>query len=420
MSFISKVLGRDGARLARIEPTMTAAETSGVTKPNGWFADFGNASGSRVKTLPYVSTETAMRHGTVAACCDIIAGDLAKIGLHVYEKDSNGNRKRIDDHPAGWLLNKESSSGVAAVTLRHAMAHGFVLRGNGYGYAPRDGGGQLIMIDHVYHTGLQMLQNGRAHFYDFTDADGVHRRVPSRSMVHVRYASRDGWIGRSPIMESAETLGIALAGQEAAARGVSGAALKAYVTSGPDSWVNEDTAIQQVRAIKEVIQDPTNNGIPIMPVGAEIKKLDLSPADMQLLETRRFDRQQILATYRMPPSKVSIDDAGIKAGVEQQAINYLTDCLLHWATQFERQLEISLLTEAERRAGFTLRHNLDSLLRATAKERNDSLKSAVGGPFMTANEARKTLGHGPVDEGATLYPPSNMTRDEKPPKNEGK
>jgi phage portal protein BeeE len=103
---------------------------------------------------------------------------------------------------------------------------------------------------------------------------------------------------------------------------------------------------------------------------------------------------------------------GVRANVEQQSIDYLTDCLTHWAVQAEGQLSMALLTPAERAAGLFLRHDLDALLRATTKDRYDAYFRAVGGPFMVADEARDKLGMKPIPGGDRLYPPSNMTRDE--------
>lgn len=421
MSIFSRMLGGSTvAAPARVEPVLSAAaEVSGIAQPAGWLGNFGGA-GTRVATLPTVSPEIALRHGTVYSCVDIIAGDLAKVNLQLFQKGDTGEDVRVKDHPVDWLLNNESSPGVPAIVTRYAMAHGFALRGNGYGYAPRDGGGEVMLIDHIHNDGVQMYRAGRERFYEFVDAEGVRRKVPSRMVAHLRYASRDGWLGRSPIMESAESVGIALAGQEAAGRDVSGVHIKAYITSG-ENWEDDEKGERDARKVRDLLNDPKSNGVPMLPEGADIKTLGISAVDRELLANRRFDRQQILALYRMPPSKVAIDDAGVKAGVEQQAIDYLTDCLLHWATQLEKQAAISLLTEKERRSGMFLRHNLDSILRATTKDRVEAHVKAAGGPYATINEIRKIEGKPPIAGGDELLPPPNMTKEFKTePKPKGK
>ena len=150
-----------------------------------------------------------------------------------------------------------------------------------------------------------------------------------------------------------------------------------------------------------------------------IIKLDLSAADQELLASRKFDREQIAALYRVPPSKLQMLEHGVKANGQQQSIDYKTDCLTHWGNSAQDFMEIGLLTRAERERGLQLAHNYDALMEATTKERYDAAHKAVGGPWMSLNEQRASEGLPPVPGGDDLYPPPNMTRDSKSEPKEG-
>ena len=421
MSIMTRLLGRTAPQSARTEPVLTAATnsagaaegtTSGTAKPSGWMADVGWSGGaSRVRTLPRVTASLAQRHATVFACCNVIAGDLSKVPLKLYRRDpTSGREARIRDHPAAFLMNVESAPGIPAVVMRYALAYTFALRGNAYAYAPRDGSGELQLIETLSPDGVSILKNGRARFYDFEDGAGVLRRAPSRAMLHLRYMALDGWTGRSPIEVAAESVGIALAGQEAAARNASGTVLKAYVKMA-DSYEDDESYYRNQRRLRATLDDPEGKGIPILGGADEIKRLDMSAADQELLAARRFDREQLASIWRVPPTKLQILEYGVKANAEQSAIDYLTDCLLHWGGLLEVQYALSLLTDRERRDGLFFRHDFDTLLRPTTKERYDALRGAVGGPFLTPNEARRKEGLADRPEGDQLYPPSNMTRE---------
>lgn len=400
---------------ARAEPVVTAttsAATSGTSRPQAWMQDIGfSGPASRVTSLPRVTPVTAQRHATVTACCTIIAGDLAKLPLQVWQRDGTGREVRVRDHAAGHLLNVEAAPGVTAMVTRFAMAYAFALRGTAYAYAPRDGAGELTMIDWVHPDFCSVVRNGRARFYDFEDGEGIRRRAPGRTMIHLRYMAEDSWTGRSPIAVAAESFGIALAGQEAAARSASGTSMKAFAKTHAFDADDENYQRQKER-LRRALRDEGENGIPVIGPDDDIKRLDLSAADQQLLESRKFDREQIAAIYRMPPAKLQMLEHGVKANGQQQAIDYRSDCLSHWGGFVESQLALGLLTEAERRAGLFLRHNFDALLRATTKERYDALNKAVGGPWMSLNEARREEGLADVEGGDAIYPPSNMTRDD--------
>jgi HK97 family phage portal protein len=418
MTLLDRLIGRreSPAAAPRREPVMMAAETSGTSAPKAWLADigwsgFGQVSRSRVKSLPPVSALSAQKHATVFACCSVIAGDLAKVPLHVYQRNARGAEVIVREHPAFYLLNVESVEGVASAVTRLSMVYAFALRGNGFAYAPRDGAGELQLIEVIKGQSPSVLRAGRARFYQFEDGEGIQRQVPQRHVVHMRYMSDDGWTGRSPIEIAAESIGIAMAGQEAAARAASGTFVRALIKLA-DNYQDEESETRAAKRIAEALRNPDLEGFPAIQHNEGIERLDLSASDQQLLESRKFDVTQICAGYRMPPVKVQFMENGIRANVEQQSIDYLTDCLTHWAVQAEGQLGIALLTPAEREAGLFLRHDMDALMRATTKDRYDAYQRAVGGPILVPNEAREREGLGPIAGGDVLYPPPNMTRDE--------
>jgi HK97 family phage portal protein len=409
--------GADQTVVTRVEPQVEAvtAETSGTANPEPWMLDIGWGGSRPNKRLPRVTPQRAEQNGTIFACCNNIAGDLSKVPLKLYERKGDGQEVRVRDHPAAYLLNRESAPGVPAKLTRFALVYAWALRGNSYAYGPRDGGGELEMIELAPQGSCSILRSGRARFYDFEDGAGVQRRVPSRSMVHMRYMALDGWTGRSPIQVAAETVGLALAAQDAAARSVSGAISKAYVKMG-DNYESEDARTRNGRRVKEQITNPDSDGVPILGPDDDIKKLDLTAADQELLATLKYDREMMAALYRMPPSKLQMLEYGVKANGEQQAIDYLTDCLLHWSGQAEAQLEMTVLTRAEREGGMFLRHDFGALLQPTIKDQIEALTKAVGGPIYTPNEGRQKVGLPPTEEGKKMNPAPNMTRDDSKPK----
>jgi len=422
MKLLGLEISRAGASApaqARVEPPVVAAaeaETSGTSNPQPWMTEIGWGGGPKLSSkLPRVTPQRGEQHGTVFACCNNIAGDLSKVPLKLWQRNADGQEVRVRDHPANYLLNVEASPGVPAKVMRFALVYAWALRGNGFAFGPRDGGGELELIELVDQDGCTPLKAGRDRFYDFTDGAGVARRVASRSMVHLRYMALDGWTGRSPLQVAAETVGLAFAAQASAARSLSGAHAKAYMKMG-DSYENDEDRRRNARRLKEHLSNPNSDGVPVLGPDDDIKSLDLTAADQELLSSRKFDREQLAAIYRMPPSKLQMLEFGVKANGEQQAIDYLTDCLFHWSGLAEQTMAMAVLTRSEREADFFLRHDFDALLQPTIKERNEAMNKAIGGPFMTPNEGRKKIGLEPVDGGSTLNPAPNMTRDDTQPK----
>ncbi len=179
-----------------------------------------------------------------------------------------------------------------------------------------------------------------------------------------------------------------------------------------DHYEDDEARTRNARRLKEHLTNPQSDGIPVLGPDDDIKSLDLTAADQELLASRKFDREQLAAIYRMPPSKLQMLEYGVKANGEQQAIDYLTDCLFHWSGMAEQTMAIAVLTRREREQGLFLRHDFDALLQPTIKERNEAMSKAIGGPFQTPNEGRKKIGLPPVEGGDKLNPAPNMTRDD--------
>lgn len=394
----------------RVEPALTvkAAALDPAITQVGWngFVVAG-AGQSRVRSLPRVTPDYAQRHATVFACCNNIAGDLAKLPLLVEQRDKTGRYVPVLNHPLTYLLNVEGAPGIPAQVVRFGLFYAFALRGRGYAYAPRDGAGEVELIENLPVDRVTELEAGRERFYDFEDGARVRRRAALRNVVHLRYMALDGWTGRSPLEVASESVGLALAGQEAAARAASGTQMRAYAKM-EDGWQDDEEFQRNARRLRASLDDPDSNGLPILGAGDSIERLDLSAADQELLASRKLDREQIAALYRMPPFKLGMLDNGVKANGEQQAIDYRTDCLSHWGGFAEAQLAQTLLTERERRAGLRLRLDYEALLIPTTADLFAAIKVAVGGPVMTVEEGRARANLGPLDPEQTLYPPSNM------------
>ncbi len=424
-----KVLGfeisrsRSGAEqpapaVMRAEPPLSrdvaaSAEVSGTQNPKAWLSEIGWGTPYPLRgRLPRVTPDRAELHGTVAACCNNIAGDLSKVPIKLWQRQPGGVDVRVEQHALPYLLNVAGAPGVPARIVRFAMVYAYALRGNGYAYAPRDGAGEIEMIE-LPKDGRapQILSAGRARFYEFEDQGGVQRRVPSRSMAHLRYSALDGWTGRSPVSVAAESMGITLASEEAAGRTASGGTAKAVIKLA-DDYEDDEARARNARRVKDQITRPDADGFPVLGPDEDIKPLDLKASDMELLASRKFNREQIAGIYRMPPSKLQMLEYGVKANGEQQAIDYLTDCLLHWSVLVEAQLSLALLTESELRRGLFLRHDFGVLLQPTIKDQFEAVTKGVGGPVLTPNDGRARLGLPPVDDGDKLNPAPNMTRDE--------
>jgi hypothetical protein len=85
--------------------------------------------------------------------------------------------------------------------------------------------------------------------------------------------------------------------------------------------------------------------------------------------------------------------------------SFLDSCLVSWLIQWQGALARALLT-AEERVNTTIEFDTSALTRANLQVRTDSYSKAVGGPWLTADEARALENRPPIAGGDVLNEPA--------------
>jgi len=128
--------------------------------------------------------------------------------------------------------------------------------------------------------------------------------------------------------------------------------------------------------------------------------------ELEFSSNRKDQALAICRMLRVPPHKVGILDNAIKANIEAQQIESVTDVLAPIACLFEAEFT-RVLTRAERAAGYFLKFNLNALLRGTMKDRAEFYNVLLGKRVMNPNEARKLEDWNPYEGGDEFFGPMN-------------
>jgi HK97 family phage portal protein len=152
--------------------------------------------------------------------------------------------------------------------------------------------------------------------------------------------------------------------------------------------------------------------------GGEVHELSISPIDMQLLESRRYEREDICQAMGVPPVLIGDNDktSSWGTGIEQITLGFVRYTIKPHLVRWEEELNRKLF----RNAGPFVEFNLDALLRGDSKAQAESFRAAIGGPgtgngYQTVNEIRRIKNLPPMAGGDELFkatPPSTP----QPPK----
>ncbi|MCI2243271.1 phage portal protein [Xanthomonas sp. PPL568] len=419
--------GRDARD--RIEPTMALADGETISSSDiRMFEIFGagqTASGSVVTPV------TAMRVSAVFACVNLIAGAIAQLPLHVYERLSDSRRRA--DHDYWWLLNEQFSQAWPAAAAWEYMVAQVLLRGDGIAYITRNRAGQMTGLIPWPRDRVQILEQERTSpreprrlQYTFYDDLGYFT-VDQADVIHLPGFGFNGVCSMSVIQWGARNgIGIAIQGDEHAGKffsegGKPEVAIRAEKKMTPgqqddfrDAWVKKYGGIQGNRRIPLILTE-----------GLDIKELTMSAVDQQLLESRQWQVIDIARAFGCPPHMIGETSKASSwgTGIEQMSIGFVKQTLGPHLKRFRDELNRKLFITDR----YFLEHNVESLMAGDSKAQAEYFGKALGGPgaqgWMTVNEVRRTKNLPPIPGGDVLYRPTDPAKpaDKKDPQeSEGK
>jgi HK97 family phage portal protein len=136
-----------------------------------------------------------------------------------------------------------------------------------------------------------------------------------------------------------------------------------------------------------------NRKVPlVLTEGGTIQELSIDPVDMQLIESRRFEKEDICEAFGVPLSIIGDTPSGSGVGStqEQVSIRFVRDTIGPMVAKWEEEINRKLF----RKAGMFFEFSLEGLLRGDSKAQAEAFRAALGGPgtgdgWMSVDEVRR-------------------------------
>lgn len=135
----------------------------------------------------------------------------------------------------------------------------------------------------------------------------------------------------------------------------------------------------------------SNGKVFTVPAGFNVSALNLSLADAQYEQLRRLSKEDIASMMGVPLSKLGFVKENAKSE-EQDNLKFLQDTLLAIFIAIEQESDYKLLTKAERKQGYKVRHNVNVMLRTDSKTQAEVINSYVRNGVYDLDLARDILG----------------------------
>ena len=228
-----------------------------------------------------------------------------------------------------------------------------------------------------------------------------------KDILHIR-GMGNGIVGLSPLDYMRSSVGLAISAQNHTTKTFRKNARRPGI-------LMSDTVLspEQRVAIKKNFGDITtgsNKELYVLEAQFKFEPLGMSPADIQLLESRKFAVQDLARWFGVP--SVLINDTGettaLGSSVAQIIDGFHRLKLRPQLERIEQAIEKRVLTSQQRSQRIAVEFNLDALLRSSLKDRMELYSKAVQNGLKTRNECRKHENQPPLDGGDILTAQSNL------------
>jgi HK97 family phage portal protein len=358
----------------------------------------------------YVDEDLALRYAAVWRCVDVISKAIAILPWCVYQKTSKG-RKEVEND-IYWLLHNQPNPEMQPYAFKHLLSSHVLLWGNAYAEIERDLGGRPkwlwpITPDRVTPS---RRENG-AIVYLVSQTGAQPAEIEPENILHIRGLGFDGLMGYSPIRMAAQSIGAGIAMDKFGAKFFANGANMGGTITHPQK-LNDQARKNLRESIEQATSGDNANRWLVLEEGLKAERMSIPPDEAQFLESRKFSVLEICRWYGVPPHKVMALDRATWANVEQLGLEFVTDTIQPWVTQFEQEADLKLFGRVNRGVFYT-KFNLAALLRGDMKSRYEAYEIAHRNGWMNANEIRALEELNPIPNGGMYVMQAQMTTREQ-------
>lgn len=354
----------------------------------------------------YVDEDTATGVPAVHACVQLIAESVASLPLAPYRRQPDGSKTVDQAHPLYRVLHDQANRVQTAFEFREQFVASCLLTGNAYALKITDSRGRIVELlpIHPHLVSVDKLTNGRARYRVTTDSGS--KAYTQDEVLHLRYRSKDGFTGLSPIAIARETIGLAQAQQSH-----EGAFYRNGTTlSGALRHPHKLTSEQATR-IKESIKRSHGGSanawrVMVLEEGMEFQAISMTHEDAQFVESRKLTLEEVARIYRVPPPAIGILDKATYSNITEQSRHLVIHCLRPWLVRIEQAMNAALLSD-DGKLSHVIEHNAEGLLRGDIKTRYEAYRIGREWGWLSSNEIRMLENMGSIDNGDTYRQPMN-------------
>ena len=331
---------------------------------------------------------------TFFSCLKILSESIGKMPCYLIDAD----KRRISDHNTMWYLTIKPNEIMTPAQFFTYLEFSRNFFGNAYVYIKRDDKQKIVGLYPLDSRSVQIWVDSadifteRGFYYFYTDIKtGKNYYFKPEDILHFKSWLTDdsGLSGKSV----REILATSFAGAKSSTKFLNNLYSKGLVANAVVKYTGDLKRESQDKLLDAIIaqaEDKSRRMITI-PAGFDIQKLDLSLADSQFFELKKFTARQIAAAFGVNTFYLNDLEKSSYANASAQNLQFYTSTLLFICNLYEQELNRKLLTRDELLKGMGYKFNVAVLLRGDVSQQADIVQKLLACGVYSVNEARRLL-----------------------------
>jgi len=333
------------------------------------------------------SVDGAFQLSTVWACISLRANIIASLPFFAYKVV--GGEKTLDRGSRLYsLLSDSPNSRMTPLEFWRAMMLNYDLRGNAYARIDRDANGEAIAMwpmptDQVealvLDSGLMVYQ------YSFGNEIAV---LAAENVLHLKNLG-NGTTGMSKLEFMRSTTDEATKAQAHASKifGTGGKPTGVLMIDKVLSKEQRESLLTRFSGLSE----GNTSRIHLLEAAMTYQQLSINPVDQQLLETRKFNTEEMCRWFEVPA--VLVNHPGVVQYGNTDVVEdiFYKTVIMPLVENLEQAFRKRVMSPRQRATGLC-EFSMDALLRGSATKRSEIYAKGLQNGYMTRAEVRQMEG----------------------------
>lgn len=348
------------------------------------------------------SQEEALSLSAYWAAIRLLTEVVASMPVKCYKTNLETNVKTVTTDYDLWnLINYNPNRYQTRTEFIESLMFALSSRGNSYCAIEKLNGRIVSLMPLVSgQMEVKLLEDGSV-VYEYSDANSNLKVFAAESIWHVKLFG-NGIVGLSPLQYAAKALGIAYElDNRMGVLAANGGKTNGILT------IDKALTEKQREAMKESYAGMTEGNADqlfVLEAGFQYQQTSLSPSDMQLIENRRFQIEDIARFIGVPSVLINDTSASTTwgSGIEQITQGFYKLNLRPYLERYESSIMRWLMPRSDW-GKVSIEFDFDALLRADKATRLDAASKGVNAGIIMPDEARSDEGLPPAKGGDTIY-----------------